>query len=706
MELARRERRTWMNKAVAAALLTSLIIACASPGKKTVGVPKVRAEPESSRLLVVPPEPALREMSILYRKAERLYSRTLYSEAAQTYLKFISSAPPDHPLVDNAYFKVGMSLFETERYRDAQRYFNIVTTRFPRSEIFTEALINSAISLFHLNDYKNAAKLFTQASNLVSNSGHRAYIFFYQGNIAENKSNFLEAVNFYVLAERMAQNNPLVKASRSKLKRIFHNFLGEEELIEITRLYNGQRPAKLAFEELMRIYNQINDSNQLEAIKTEYKEQFPDHAQSLKGAILPIGDDTYEPEQIKIGVVLPLSGEGEETGREIVQGIQLAFNSFNALVSEKNIQLIIKDSGGGDLDSEKAVEQLAGDQDVLLIIGPVYSDQFEKSAEVSLRYRIPVFSPTATAEGAAGLSEYLFRNVLTNSGEASKMAELAVNKLSLGKFAVLYPDDKYGRELSRSFSAKVEQLGAEIVVSELYNPDQTDFGEQIRALGGMTDDEIRKIILNFSKNSPDDTPERINQKLIDLYANSFTAPTIVAHGKPPLTKKNILPGLLVQYDAIFLPGLYDKVGLILPELEFYNIKGIARLACKGVNHPDFLHIAERYSEGVIFMDGFFKNSDSVTVSDFVRDYHLYFREEPSNIAAQAYDTARITLSAIAHGSNSRKSMTEYLNSLKFFEGVTGVTNIKPDGDADKSVFFLTVNHGKIVEYKSAPEDSP
>ncbi|VAX21727.1 Branched-chain amino acid ABC transporter, amino acid-binding protein (TC 3.A.1.4.1) [hydrothermal vent metagenome] len=694
-----------MNRAVAVALMASLIFACASPGKRTADVPKVRAEPESSRLLVAPPEPAPREMSLLYRKAEKFYSRTFYTQAAQMYLKFISGASPGHPLIDNAYFKVGMSLFETGRYRDAQRYFNIVTTRFPKSEIYTEALINSAISLFHLNDYSAAAKLFKQASDLVSNPGHRAYIFFYQGNIAENKSNFLEAVDFYVLAERMAQNNPLVKASSSKLKRIFHNFLGEEELIKITRIYNGQRPAKLAFEELMRIYNQTNDQSLLEAAKAEYKAQFPDHSQSRAGAIAPVGDNAYEPEQIRIGAVLPLSGEGEEAGREIVQGMQLAFNSFNALVREKNIQLIIKDSGGGAEDSAKAVEQLAKDQDVLLIIGPVYSDQFEKAADISTRYRIPVFSPTATAEGAAGLGDYLFRNVLTNSGEAKKMAELAVNKLGLGKFALLYPDDKYGRELSESFSAKVEELGAEIIVSELYNPDQTDFGEQIRALGGMTDEEIRKIIMNLSKNAPNNTPEQINQKLIGLYADRLTTPTIVAYGKPPLTKKNFLPGLLVKYDAIFLPGLYDKVGLILPELEFYNIKGIARLACKGVNHPDFLHIAERYSEGVIFLDGFFKNSESANVRDFVKDYHLYFREEPSSLAAQAYDAARIALSAIAHGSNSRKSMTAYLNSLKFFEGVTGVTNIKPDGDADKSVFFLTVSHGKIIEYKSSPQES-
>jgi ABC-type branched-subunit amino acid transport system substrate-binding protein len=341
----------------------------------------------------------------------------------------------------------------------------------------------------------------------------------------------------------------------------------------------------------------------------------------------------------------------------------------------------------------------------LLIIGPIYSEQFEKSADISSRFRIPVLSPTATAEGAAGRGDYLFRNVLTNSGEAWKMAELAVTKLGLGKFAILYPDDNYGRELSQFFSIKVEELGAEVVVSQLYNPDQTDFGEQIRALGGLTDGEIRNIVLRISKNTPEDSPATINQKLAERYVESLAAPTIVTHGQPPLTNKNFRPGLTVKYDAIFLPGSYDKVGLILPELEFYNLKGITRLAGKGVNHPDFFHIAERYSEGVIFLDGFFKNSDSALVRDFVRDYHLYFREEPSNLAAQAYDAARIALSAIAHGSNSRENMAAYLNSLKFFEGVTGITNIKPDGDADKSVYFLTVSQGKIVEYKDSNEDN-
>ncbi len=687
------------SKLLALGMVISLLVtACASRGKGerpgSYSEPPVRTD----RLIVSSAKFPLGQANSIYRKAENLYARRHYSEAVQTYKRFITESSPQSDLIDNAYFKIGMSWFEMGRYRDALYFFDVIIDRFRNSEVYEESLINSGICRYHLNEFEKAENTFNIVLTRNVRPGNKAYIYFFLGSLSEKKSDFTEAIKFYVEAEKLAQSTELVVISKSKIGRILHNFLGEGELVSVTKKYSSRWPAKLAFEELIRIYRQNGDAAALARTKKTYESQFALSTPPKGHVGQTIGDDTFTPSRIKIGAVLPLSGPNAKTGREIVQGMQLAFNSFQKLVRDRGIHLVIKDSGSDPGGASDVVERIAQDRDTILVIGPVFSSEFENSAAVAERYRIPVFSPSATAEGAASLSDYLYRNTLTNSVEAAKIAELAVDTLGLRKFVVIHPEDKYGWEVGKFFTDSVERRGAEVLAVQTYSPDQTDFGKQIVAIGGMTDSELRKIIMKVARENPGAGPETLNSILMNRYSDKISTPQIINYGKLPLTRKNFLPGLQVKYDAIFIPGLYDKVGLIMPELEFYNIKGITRLSGKGVNHPDFIKIGEQYSRDVIFLDGFFKDSDSPAVQSFVRDYNLYFHSDPTILAAQAYDAVRIALSAIAHGAGSRREMKKYLQMLRFFEGLTGETSMNPDGDAVKSVTFLTVDNGKIVRY--------
>lgn len=687
-----------MTRRITAALVALALSACAAPERKPAK-PGYEPPPSETRLIAIPPKPSQTPADMRYQAADSMLDREMFYKAAKLYMRFISGADKSDPLVDNAYFNVGLSWFGAGRYRDAAEYFDTVTAQYPLSDVYREALINSAICHYHLNAYDTAENKLNKALRRVSEPGLKAYIYFYKGALAEKKPYFGQATDFYATAERMAADQGLVKQARQRIVRLFHNFLSEKELIDAAEKYKPQWPAKLALEELMRIYRQAGDGQRYNATKTEYDILFAPKREPGESEKPRSGDPEYRPEKIRIGVVLPLSGPSAKTGQEIVQGIQLAFNSFHSLIREKNVQLIIRDSGsspGGG--AAELVEELAKDKDVLMILGPVFSDEFEKAADIASQWQVVTLSPSATAEGVTGLSQFLFRNSITNSLEARQMAEYAVSMLGLTRFAVIYPNDRYGRQMSSFFVESVSALGGEVLAMEHYNSDQTDFGEQIRNLGGKTDDQLRALILNMAEANPELAPEEINEILKERFADSLAVPQILAYGELPLNRRNFLPGQLTDYDAVYIPGLYDKVGLILPELEFYNIRNIVKLAGRGANHPDLVRIAEKYSEGLILMDGFFSGSDAPQVASFVRDYHLYFREEPTILSAQAYDAARMALSAIAHGANSRKSLADYMRSLKFFEGVTGEIEMNADGDAQKSLFTLTVENGQIKEY--------
>ena len=367
---------------------------------------------------------------------------------------------------------------------------------------------------------------------------------------------------------------------------------------------------------------------------------------------------TPSPHKLKIGCVLPLSGEGADIGQSVLEGIQLAFNSLN-IQDEKSIstlQLVIKDSAG-EINSISLLENLAKDEDVVVIIGPLFSKTVIASAKIADKHKLPIFSPTASSKNISGISPYIFRNSLTNQMQGNAIADYSINHLNLRKFAVLYQRDAYGIELENAFEEELKSFGGEIIFSEPFDPEQNDFEPQITAIGGIKDSDLRKL-----------TDE----------------------GKPK-------PEL--QYEAIFIPAHADRVGLILPELVYYNISDIPILGGNGLNSPDLIRIGGKYSEGVIFVDGFFPSSENPILKEFVERYKVFFSKEPDIHSANSYDAARIILEIIKNGAKNREDVKNGLLNLIDYNGVSGITTIQQSGDSEKTLYFLTVKHGKIVEIK-------
>jgi len=49
------------------------------------------------------------------------------------------------------------------------------------------------------------------------------------------------------------------------------------------------------------------------------------------------------------------------------------------------------------------------------------------------------------------------------------------------------------------------------------------------------------------------------------------------------------------FDALYLPGYAEKVGLLLPQLAFYNITGKTIIGSNNWHTPDLIERAGRYA---------------------------------------------------------------------------------------------------------------
>ena len=388
----------------------------------------------------------------------------------------------------------------------------------------------------------------------------------------------------------------------------------------------------------------------------------------------------YAAEPLSVGAIFPLSGKFAAFGNKALQGAELAIERYNTTEAGKKrpVRLLIKDSKGMPKMAEKAVAELNVDG-VDAIIGPILTTTADAAAKKAQELKIPIITMTQK-EGITGIGGWVFRNGMTNAAQVKGLVDYA-SRQGVKKVAILYPDNPFGRELTIVFTTEMVKLGGEVVASKDYKEGQTDFGPEIKALVGP----------EFLEKMKAYTEER--EKEFKEAEKSKAKPTPTSEIEPVEEMERPTP----DFDAIFIPDYADRVGLIVPQLAFYDVRDVKLLGISGWNSPKLINLAGAFlSDDVIIVDGFFSGSPRPQVIDFVGAYRKTFGEEPGIVEALAYDTMGIVLSLIPEGGDSRDGIKKTILKIKDYQGVSG--NITFSGsDAERSFFYLTVNRGVIEE---------
>jgi tetratricopeptide (TPR) repeat protein len=242
---------------------------------------------------------------------------------------------------------------------------------------------------------------------------------------------------------------------------------------------------------------------------------------------------------ITVGLLLPLSGPKAEEGQEALQGVQLALQHASRLA--ERVKLQVQDSGDSANVSDH-VRSLATRSGATAILGLLDDRQVRVAGRAAEEIGIPLILPTNLSGMSTVGASYVFRTGNTYTRQAESIAEHAVGKLGLRSFAILYPANPAGIEMRNSFRRRVTDLGARVLREASFPPNATDFSREIRALGGMDDSEVERL----KKEKGDDAA-----KIPDI-----------------------------PYQAIFIPDQSEQVGLIVPSLSFFNIRGVVLLGAR------------------------------------------------------------------------------------------------------------------------------
>ncbi len=622
----------------------------------------------------------------LFREAEFHFHAGRFNEAKSLYHDFVSQQPRNKWAARSLY-RLGQIDQKAESYATALRFYQMLLERFPGTDLAPDASMNMGLCYFELAQYADADQQFRMVLKTHPNRAVRWKALYQLARVDEEKFDYTGAIAKLNNVYNQNEAEAIRTTARQLIEKIIDEKLSEAEVHLLKDTYGAQFPGDLLLKKLLSIYRGQRDVYKYQAALKELAQLYPAHPERPRFELYwkQVADNPDL--KLRIGAVVPLSGKLAVTGQQVLQGIQLAINQ-SGLKNQNKLELIVKDSASGQ-PVEQIVEELAADPNVVAVVGPVQSGEVKDVVPVVDAYRLPAITPTASAEGLPQLSPYIFRNALTRDIQARHIADYSFNKLNLRRFAVLYPQEAFGIELKEHFESEIRSLGGEIVASVPYERSQTDFKPQILELGGVSDDQLLK--MTREQLQSEEGMERFQRK------DGLSQPVVEMGLFTDEDIEDLQATLDLSYDAIFMPGFYDKVGLIIPQLVFYNIEDIVLLGASGWNSPKLLEIAGNYLKTGFFVDGFYADSVKPKVQKFVTDFKSNFGGAPGLYSAQAYDGAQMLIEMIQNGAQNRLEIAERLQSIRDYPGVSGQTSISSSGDSEKELFTLQVQNRRITQ---------
>jgi branched-chain amino acid transport system substrate-binding protein len=618
----------------------------------------------------------------LFSRAEKMFQEKSYEKALVSFNEYLDQFP-DRPMAGAALMKTGaiyMALGNNDRARNA---YKRLIAEYPESYFVPDARIEIMVTYYNQGEYE---KVIEQAADFLKHAVSRAHIlrtYVLTGDAYVALGFPKDAVNYYTMAYAKAQDHGK-KVIIIKLKYAVRQ-LSSQDIVFLSSHLEERFPAGYLIFQLG--INSADEDKYDEALKilSEFIEKFPAHenVQQAKNLIAEIKQKSIY-SRYTIGCLLPLSGSYRFYGNRALNGIELALNRFSSQNSCPSIKVIIKDTESDPVKAVMAVRELFY-ENVAAIIGPVITA--EAAALEAQDKGIPIITLTQK-DNVTSIGDFVFRNFITPAAQVKTLVSYAVKELNLTSFAILYPDENYGKTFMNLFWNEVIAFGGKVVGVESYNSTHTDFSDPIKKLVGLYHD-VPEDLKNTDAEADD---EKNDGTTISNDAHKYVEN--IEEGKEEE------PKAIVDFDAVFIPDAPKKAGLIIPQLAFYDVTDTYLLGTNLWHSDSLIEMSRQYAQNAIMPDGFFAKSTSEEVMDFVRTFNKTFNRKPEFIEAVAYDTAMILFQMVSRPDiQFRSVLKNKLKKLNDFRGVTGLTSFYNNGEVRKKLYLLQIQGKRFVELK-------
>ena len=349
---------------------------------------------------------------------------------------------------------------------------------------------------------------------------------------------------------------------------------------------------------------------------------------------------------IKIGVFEPVTGENGGGGYQEVIGIRYA-HSLRSTVTidgkEYKVELKEVDNKSDKTEAVSAAQTLVS-EGVSAVLGSYGSGVAIAAGQIFADAKIPAIGCSCTNPQVTEGNDYYFRVCFLDPFQGTVMASYALDEGYKKAAIITQLGDDYSSGLGSYFEKAFKELGGEVVASEQFQTNQTDF---------------KAILTNIKAQNP---------------------------------------------EVIFAPTSIATAPLVIKQARELGIEAVI-MAGDTWQNATIVENAGDYAEGVV-CSTFFDEGDtsSKLTTDFVKGFKEFLNTDQeyltknggdgvASVSALGFDADNVALDAIeAANSTDTTAIRDALAALKT-EGVTGAIEFDENGDAKKDMAYIDVVKG-------------
>ncbi|MDQ3266177.1 MAG: penicillin-binding protein activator [Myxococcota bacterium] len=616
----------------------------------------------------------------------------------------VRKAYPESTAGQEALYRAGVIYFETEQYALARRSFNELLFENPLFDRAQDAKLKLGLSALEIGAYRDAFHTLLSLADRARGDERRELLLAAE-RAAEGAHLFGDALKLSIRLAEEASSVPEQQAALARIESLIEGKVGFIDIAAVAEDLPATNPAwPLVTFKLARIFFHLRDFNRLQETLNRFLQNAPSHPFAAQAEeLLARSNRLVQAKPNVVGVILPMTGRYQPTGEAVMRGLRLALEG-------SNIELVVKDSQGDANIAGRAVEELAFDDQVIAIIGPLLGDDSRRAALGAEELQVPILT-LSRSEGITEIGPFVFRNMLTTSAQSEALAQYGTEVMGFKKFALLYPSIPYGVELANSFWDEVNQRGGEVRGAESYGFDQTTFSGEAKKLVG--------------RYYLDDRSDYVSghREIMQGPGDAFRKRKAVEALKSKLDP-------VIDFEAILIPDDWRRVGLVAPALAVEDIvtnacdpkdlerirkttgrKDLQTVTLLGTNQwsspkgrsglPELIERGGKFVMCSVYVDGFFADSNRKATRRFVdlyRERHADLGRDPGLLEAIGYDSAGMIRSVIDQQKpQTRLQFRRSLADLKDFDGATGKTHFSEEREAKKPLFLLTITSKGVRE---------
>ena len=354
-------------------------------------------------------------------------------------------------------------------------------------------------------------------------------------------------------------------------------------------------------------------------------------------------------EKIKIGLLIPLTGENSEIGESIINSVGLAINKIN----NSSIEIIPKDTGSNpDMALDAAIE--LSNLGVKIIIGPVFNE--------SLAYLNKVNEITFLA--LTNKNNNFSKNII-NAGINATSQLRAIDRFikleKIKKTIFLTPDMDFKNEIEVAISrSKIK-----VKKNYIYNTDPTKLTEQIEKI---TRYQIRKQNLQDEITRLEKSDESNKELLIER-----------------LKKRDTLGN--VNFDSVVISDFDESLKSVTTSLLYTDVSPKEKYFITLNQWFDESLLKETSSQPLYFPSVNKSNYEEFS-SEYYEKYNLY----PNQLSFLSYDLVGLVYYLILQNDNIINQTMFAKKTL--FKGKVGIFEIQ-DNKINHILNFYKVEDGEF-----------